>query len=184
METAGDIRDIKGLVPLPTDWWVWALVALVAMTLVAVALYFLLRKKSSAPPSKAGIQLTAYDIAVQALQRLAEEDLIGRGEADRFYTRLSDIVRHYLEGHFQLHAPERTTEEFLYEVSQNSSLSQEHKGLLGAFLQECDLVKFARLRPSSADMKRALDAAERFVHDTRPRLREQPHIVESGAQAR
>jgi hypothetical protein len=117
--------------------------------------------------------LTPFDLAVQALRRLLEDQLIERGLPDEFYTRLSDIVRHYLEGSFQLRAPERTTEEFLYEVSRDSSLTQEHKDLLGAFLQECDLVKFARHRPASTDMKRAFEAAERFVTDTRPRLREE-----------
>ena len=198
MET--DIRDIKGLVPLPTEWWVWASMALVAIVLLAVALYFLLRKKPAAPPSGARIRPTPYDLAARALQRLIEEGLIGRGEAEPFYTRLSDIVRRYLEGRFQLHAPERTTEEFLCEASGNGGasvplaaggsttasgtlappcLSPGHKTLLGEFLQECDLVKFARLRPGSTDMKRAFDAAERFVHDTRPRMREEAGIRNS-----
>jgi hypothetical protein len=86
-----------------------------------------------------------------------------------FYTRLSDIVRRYLEGQWGLRAPERTTEEFLYEVSRDHALSVEHKELLGAFLQESDLVKFARLRPGADDKQRAFDAAEKFVRDTQPR---------------
>ena len=91
---------------------------------------------------------------------------------EEFYTRLSDIVRHYLEGRFYLRAPERTTEEFLYEVSQDNALAQEHKDLLGAFLQESDLVKFARHHPEQSDMQRALEAAEKFVRDTQPQAQE------------
>ena len=91
---------------------------------------------------------------------------------EEFYTRLSDIVRQYLEGQMGLRAPERTTEEFLYEVSRDHSLSEEHRELLGAFLQEADLVKFARHQPGAEDMKRAMDAAEKFVEDTQPRAQE------------
>ena len=97
-----------------------------------------------------------------ALQRLREEN----PPVDVFYTRLSDIVRRYLEDRFQLRAPERTTEEFLYETSRNGLLSAEHKELLGRFLQECDLVKFARLQPDDTDRQRAYDAAEKFVRET------------------
>jgi hypothetical protein len=76
-------------------------------------------------------------------------------------------VRRYLEGQFGLRAPERTTEEFLYEVSGDGSLSPQHKELLGRFLQESDLVKFARHRPGKDDMDRVFGAAEEFVQETR-----------------
>jgi hypothetical protein len=166
-----DIHDIKGLVPLPQSyWWLWALLALVALAVVAWLWWR--RRKPAAPPAIRTPVLTPFDLAVQAFRRLLEDQLIERGLPDEFYTRLSDIVRHYLEGRFHLRAPERTTEEFLYEVSRDHTLAQEHKDLLGRFLEECDLVKFARHRPASADMKRAFDAAEKFVNDTRPRLRE------------
>jgi predicted TIM-barrel fold metal-dependent hydrolase len=75
-------------------------------------------------------------------------------------------VRRYLEGQLGLRAPERTTEEFLYETSRDHALSAEHRELLAAFLQESDLVKFARLRPGEQDKQRAWAAAERFVRET------------------
>jgi len=85
---------------------------------------------------------------------------------EEFYTRLSDIVRQYLEGQMGLRAPERTTEEFLYEVSLDQSLSSDHRKLLGAFLQEADLVKFAKFQPGAEERMRALEAAEKFVQES------------------
>lgn len=161
-----DIRDIKGLVPLPHGWWwVWLVLALVA---VAVAWWLRKRQPSVVSPFVA-LPPTPYEVAIRELRRLREEN----PPVEEFYTRLSDIVRQYLEGQMGLRAPERTTEEFLFEVSRDRSLSPEHRESLGAFLQEADLVKFARFQPGTEDMKRALDAAEKFVHDSQPRAEEE-----------
>ena len=162
-----DIHDIKGLVPLPHPWW-WLWFLLILAALAALAFWWWKRKRLSAvinaPPPP-----TPYELAIRELQRLREDS----PPVEEFYTRLSDIVRHYLEGRFQLRAPERTTEEFLHEVSRDDTLTQEHKDLLGAFLQECDLVKFARYHPEQANILRALAAAEKFVHDTQPQMQAQ-----------
>ena len=151
-----DIRDIKGLVPVPHSWW-W--LCLLVLLLVLVLLLFWWRKRRQptaatemvAPPSP-------FEIALAALQRLRQD----APPADEFYTRLSDIVRHYIEGQFGLRAPERTTEEFLAEAT----LPAQQMTLLGVFLREADLVKFARLRPGKDDMERAFRAAEKFVNGT------------------
>ena len=160
-----DIHDIKGLVPLPRSPWLYLLLILAA----AAAVVFWLWKRRRPATSIMPVPLpTPYEIAIRALQRLREEN----PPVEEFYTRLSDIVRRYLEGQWGLRAPELTTEEFLYEASRDHALSVEHKELLGAFLQESDLVKFARLCPGADDRKRAFDAAEKFVTDTRPRTQE------------
>ena len=161
-----DIHDIKGLVPLPHNWW-WLLLLLVPIVVMALA-YWLWKRRQPTNTINALPPPTPYELAIRALQQLREEN----PPVEEFYTRLSDIVRHYLEGRFYLRAPEQTTEEFLYEVSQNNTLAQEHKDLLGAFLQESDLVKFARHHPEEADRQRALEAAEKFVRDTQPQVQE------------
>jgi hypothetical protein len=154
-----DIHDIKGLVPVPHSlWWLWALL-LVAAAAAAFWLWKRCRPSSliaEVPPP------TPYEMAIRELQRLRADN----PPVEEFYTRLSDTVRRYLEGQFGLRAPERTTEEFLYEVSRDHSLSTEHRELLGAFLQESDLVKFARFRPGAEDVARAFDAAEEFVKES------------------
>jgi hypothetical protein len=161
-----DIRDIKGLVPVPHGWW-W-LWLLLAVATAAVAFWLRKRRQQPAVSAFAPPPLTPYELAVRELQRLREEN----PPVEEFYTRLSDIVRRYLEGQMGLHAPERTTEEFLFEVSRDHSLSEEHRELLGAFLQEADLVKFAKFQPGREDMKRAIEAAEKFVRESQPRTEE------------
>ena len=141
-----DIRDIKGLVPLPHNWW-W-LCLLLGLAAILAAAYWLWKRRQPANVTNAPPPPTPYELAIRALQQLREEN----PPVEEFYTRLS--------------------EEFLYEVSQDNTLAQEHKDLLGAFLQESDLVKFARHHPEQSDMQRALEAAEKFVRDTQQRAQE------------
>lgn len=81
---------------------------------------------------------------------------------------MSGIVRHYLEDRFGLRAPERTTEEFIRDALASRALSAAHRELVAGFLEQSDLVKFARHAPGQADMRNALDSAERLVRETMP----------------
>ena len=56
-------------------------------------------------------------------------------------------------------------------------LPPQHMALLGAFLAEADLVKFARLRPGKEDMERAFGVAERFVRETSSAVSHQPSAI-------
>ena len=155
-----DIRDIKGLVAVPHDWrWLWLVLIVVAIAALA---FWLWKRRQPTTSTETVAPLSPYEIAMRALEQLREQDL----DVEEFYTQLSDIVRRYLEGQLGLRAPERTTEEFLCEMSRDHVLSDEHKELLGAFLEESDLVKFARFRPGDEDKQRAFSAAEEFIKDT------------------
>jgi len=153
-----DIHDIKGLVPVPHDWWwLW-----LVLFLAAAAAFWWWKRRRPAITTAAAPLLSPHENAVRALRQLREEN----PPVEEFYTRLSAIVRRYLEGQLGLRAPEQTTEEFLYEASRDHAFSPDHRELLAAFLNESDLVKFARFRPGEADKQRAFGAAEKFVTET------------------
>ena len=156
MNPTNDIHDIKGFVPVPYSWW-W--LAWVGLLLVLVLAFVRWRKRRKpATVTTPVIQPSPFELALAALQRLRQDS----PPVEQFYTRLSDIVRRYIEGQFGLRAPERTTEEFLAEAT----LPAQHMTLLSSFLQESDLVKFARLRPGKDDMDRVFSAAEKFVRES------------------
>jgi hypothetical protein len=83
-------------------------------------------------------------------------------EISHVYEGLSNTLRKYLELQFQLPAPEQTTTEFL-QTLQKSPLPAEQCTLLGDLLQHCDLVKFARLAPSRAECRSAIETARTFI---------------------
>ncbi|MCZ7592481.1 MAG: hypothetical protein M5U15_10150 [Kiritimatiellae bacterium] len=67
-----------------------------------------------------------------------------------------------------MRASEQTTEEFIRAATTSRLLQLEHQQLVIAFLEQSDLVKFARHQPAQTDMEAALAAAERLVLETRP----------------
>ena len=105
---------------------------------------------------------------MNALRDLLAKGWIETENSEPFYIELSSIIRRYLEGRFGLRAPERTTEEFIREAVTSRLLSSDHQMLTSEFLEQCDLVKFARHRPKRADMQNGYNAAERLVRETIP----------------
>ena len=108
----------------------------------------------------------AHVLALAALDRLQRDDLIARQHIEAFYVRVSGILRHYVEWRFGLRAPEQTSEEFLDAMLVAGGPIAEHRDLLSAFLEHCDLVKFARHQPAADDMHNALQRARDFVERT------------------
>jgi hypothetical protein len=164
---SSDIQDIKGPVAVPFDWTpvllgVVGCIGLLGLVLVAARLLRRINAPAAAaPPPPPDV------VALEALARLRLQQLAGPEERVQWYIALSAIVRAYIEGRFGLRAPEMTTEEFIVAVQRDSRLSPEHRRLLGEFLAECDLVKFARVLPDVGAAERAYEAARRFVSDTR-----------------
>jgi hypothetical protein len=154
-----DIHDIKQPLPLGGGlWWVWALVA--AVVIAALAIWLKKRKKVAALPP--ALYIPPHRRAKERLRGASE--LIS--DPYRFCSLVSDVTRDYLEERFNLHAPDRTTDEFLAELRESSVLKEEHKALLEDFLTRCDLVKFARHEPTEPELRALLDAALRLIDET------------------
>ena len=155
-----DIHDIKGFVPVPHQW-LWLVWLSLGLGLVLGLIWWWKRRRTATDTGLTLVLPSPLEIVLAALRQLRQDN----PPVEEYYTRLSNIVRQYLENQLQLRAPERTTEEFLYELAQGNRLSDDHKNLLASFLQEADLVKFARHQPDAADRQRAFRAAERFLRE-------------------
>jgi hypothetical protein len=165
-----DIRPLKGPVHIPSSygWLGWVLLALVA----AAAAYFFWRKlKTRKPSATAAVAVPPHRKAKDRLRAAGEL----MSDPYQFCSLVSDVLRTYVEERFNLHAPDRTTEEFMEELRTSQQLHVDHKSLLEDFLARCDLVKFARLEPTEPELRSLLDSALRFVDETAP-------VAEAGAQ--
>jgi len=171
-EKIPDIRGLKDMVEIPTgnEWILWLLVAVAVLVVAGIVAWFIRRhlaKRSAelAPPPPPPPHVVAWERLQRAL------DLIH--EAEWFCIEVSHIIRVYLEERFSLHAPDRTTEEFLLELQSSRHLAGEHKQLLANFLSECDMVKFARAEPPEQELRSLHESASRLVGETQPSLHEE-----------
>jgi len=135
-----------------------------AVLAAGAAAWLVLRKR----PVRLAPPVPPHEIAYDALRRLVALDLIEKGEIELFFVHLSRILRDYIEKRFDVHAPERTTQEFLEEAARHPAL-ETHGMRLGEFLDLSDRVKFARFRPEAAAIQGAFDAVKRFLEETTPR---------------
>jgi hypothetical protein len=161
--TGPAIRDIKPPVEIPSGWAAvgWVLAGLALAGLLCWAWKYWQKRRSMVPPEP------VIPPHVRARRKL-EEALALIGQPREFCILVSDTIRGYLEERFNFHAPERTTEEFLYELRETNLLTPEQKESLGHFLQQCDLVKFARYEPGEPELRDLHHAALRLVEETEP----------------
>ena len=168
-EDASNIKDIKPPVNIPVSYrklYLWGGIPLGIIVCGGAASWLLLKRKRKGISSVL-IKRSPHEIAYDALDALSKSDLITKGQVKEYYFPLSNIVRHYIENRFQLMAPERTTEEFLIEMSNANKLVDKHKQLIKSFLRHCDLVKFARYNPDGQEIKDAFSAALRLIDETK-----------------
>ena len=163
------LNPIKGPVDLPAKPipFLYLLLGLAVAGLVAGGTLLLIRRKRAANHQQSAPALPAHELAYRQLQEILDEKLIERGESKLFFSKISDVLRGYIENRFGLQAPRRTTEEFLSDISRHALFSSEHKGLLMAFLRDCDLVKFAEHAPSPEEIAKAVEACRAFIDATR-----------------
>jgi hypothetical protein len=151
----------------------WTLIALTILIVAALLWRWWMKRRSQVafmPPVPAH---------VRAKQKL-DDALALITQPKPFVIAVSDTARTYLEERFQFRAPERTTEEFLRELSSTDLLAVEQKESLGNFLESCDLVKFAKYEPGENELLGLHGSAVKLVEETEPTEVQSP---ESQAQS-
>lgn len=183
-DAAGDMLPPMGELQIvqptsPTRWLAIAVVGLV-ICCAAVATIAWLRL------NRRGKRRSAYEIARSRMDRLTldRRSSMPSLTVEQFYVEISAVIRQYLEDRFELRAPDLTTDEFLQLARAQSELSPEHQSLLGEFLTQADIVKFAGVRANEKDVDHSITLAERFLEDTRDdeAVVEEPTIVEPPAR--
>jgi hypothetical protein len=162
------IKDIAPPVPLPRHGiplWVWIVASALGCVGLLAGGWWWYRRQQSATAVPL-LQRPAHMLALAALEHVQRQDLIGQERIEEFYVRVSTILRRYIEWRFGLRAAEQTTEEFLVSTLTTGGLVAAHRDLLEAFLQHCDLVKFARHRPTPGAMEETFESAKTFVEHT------------------
>jgi hypothetical protein len=164
-----EIAEIEGVVGL-RDYTIviWSsVIGLVVLVVVAVIVVMVIIKSRRKANEPVRVFRSAHAIALGRLKELEDEGLVSAGMLKIFYERVSNILRYYIEDRFSLKAPERTTEEFLYELKLDNTLAAGDKDSLEQFLRHCDLVKFAKHEPSDEQVSMTVDLVRDFVDRTK-----------------
>lgn len=161
-----DIKDVKDVVEYLVKDKGKLKILMVLGSLAAAALVLLLflrkKKEKDAPPP-----VPAHIKALEALDALAASDLLEKSLFKEYFSALSDILRRYIEDRFDLRAPEQTTEEFLNILRQDPQFTYEQREMLRGFLNECDMIKFAKQESSLAAAKDASEKTRAFIEATK-----------------
>lgn len=174
-DEAPQLKDIKPPIDIPVDWMLM-IILLALFIALAVSVYFgykAWKKKKEkgfifvAPPKPK----PAHETALKALQNLYMTDLLEKGEFKIFFSKLSEILRIYLEARYFISALEETTYEIMRDLEKH--LDEEKQSRLRTILELSDLVKFAKLIPSEENINSAKQESLLFIEQTKLLFKEE-----------
>lgn len=167
------IHDIHVL-PFSMMYWIrehalWIAGGALAVAVLVTLLVLLLRKKKPQERQAAPeIAVPLHERILSALGALDRERVWQHGDHKAYHSRLTDLLRSYIEERYRVPAMESTTDELLREL-RVSPLNTDQRGQLENMLRLADMVKFAKALPSPHENEQMMSGAQRFVMDTAPK---------------
>ena len=183
--------------PSSSHLWLW-IIGIVALLLTAAALYFFVFRKKKLSAEEERKKLPPFERAIQDLKDLQNSKYLIESQHKAYYTRLTDIVKEYLEDEVHILAKESTTDELLAKINDLQQtgklhLSAETISNLKRVLQNADLVKFAKSKPSDNNAEYDRETIENVVIKTQEaipviqpedQINEQNQLLIEGAKRR
>src|SRR5437868_14686642 len=137
-------QEFHDIVP-PLDYslipaWVIFVASALALSLIGLLIWYALKFLRREEPVR-----SPRDRALDALDTI--EATIENTPPYQFSIHVSDILRRYVVDQFDLPMTRQTSVEFLNAIGSAPKFSEDEKALLADFLNRCDLINFARLKP-------------------------------------
>jgi len=146
----------------------WVLVIALVVVLVW-ALIRLIKKLRKKKPGVVEVIIAdpAHIIAFRELEKLRNEELWQKGEIKTYYTRLTEILRQYLENRFGVFSLELTSAETLEALVKTGFKKDSSYTQLKTILTGADLVKFAKHNPEPAENDLHFQNSWTFIESTK-----------------
>jgi len=146
----------------------WVLLLILAGALGwAIVRYLKTHKKSESGIESFIPEDPAHVIAFRELEKLKGEELWQKGEIKRYYTRLTEILRQYLENRYSVYSLELTTAETLEALIKTGFRKNGTFNDLKSVLNGADLVKFAKYNPVASENETHFQTSWNFVIATK-----------------
>jgi hypothetical protein len=173
VDTMRPFKPIKGPLAVPYNWrdflpYILATLLLLVLIIAAILLWQKFVKQKPIVPARPLPKDPAHIWARKELKKLEDEKLWQKGEIKLYYSRLTDILRLYLEYRFGWLALESTTEEIDNDID-NYKMKEKAKDNLLQILRAADLVKFAKQQPMPDANIKAMESAYKFIDLTEPK---------------
>lgn len=133
-------------------------------------------EKPSPPP------IPAHLLALEQLDELVREKLWQQGKVKLFYSRLTDIIRQYIELRFGVPAMEETTEDIIRDFISHRHTTEGIRKELKSLLELADLVKFAKWNPVAEEHEASQQSAYDFILRTKPVVNLRKPVDENRAE--
>jgi hypothetical protein len=152
-----DLKDLKKQAELPerVRWGLW-LAGLLALGILGMVTWLFWKRRHGRVPSiPAAPPRDLLDMAEAELRTLLARGFPVGEQVKPFYVLLSDIVKKILEAGYGIHTAEQTTSEIMDTLDLAPGKSPEDRERIDSFLRRCDVVKFAKYIPSTAEHESA-----------------------------
>jgi len=181
------IQEVKK--PFTSYGWILTIIAAVLLLLIVAFVYFVFIRKKKFPFLQTQKKLPPFDRAIQDLKELQNSKYLIQSQHKEYYTRLTDIVKAYLEEEVHILAKESTTDELLTKINLlqekgKLKLNQETITNLKRVLQTADLVKFAKNKPSDDNAEYDRETIENVVIKTKEAIPLEPTDEQAINEAR
>lgn len=181
------IQEVKK--PFTSYGWILTIIAAVLLLLIVAFVYFVFIRKKKFPFLQTQKKLPPFDRAIQDLKELQNSKYLIQSQHKEYYTRLTDIVKAYLEEEVHILAKESTTDELLAKINLlqekgKLNLNQETITNLKRVLQTADLVKFAKNKPSDDNAEYDRETIENVVIKTKEAIPLEPTDEQAINEAR
>lgn len=181
------IQEVKK--PFTSYGWILTIIAAVLLLLIVAFVYFVFIRNKKFPFLQTQKKLPPFDRAIQDLKELQNSKYLIQSQHKEYYTRLTDIVKAYLEEEVHILAKESTTDELLTKINLlqekgKLNLNQETITNLKRVLQTADLVKFAKNKPSDDNAEYDRETIENVVIKTKEAIPLEPTDEQAINEAR
>ncbi len=169
LDTAKDVRDIKPPLKAPfslIEIWQYILIAF-GLILIGFTIWYFIKKIKKEPflTTKKTIE-PPHIIAIRELDKLRAEKLWQTNKIKEYYTRLTEIIRVYIEKQFGIYALEMTSDEIVEALKKVHFEDEKSIELLRVMFYSADLVKFAKSEPLPDENEINLLNTYQFVNNT------------------
>ena len=166
------IHDIKAPLAAPVkvqEWLGYVLLVFFGLQLLAAIAYIIYRRYRSKRPGAKRLRRPGeppHVTAIRELEKLHSEKLWQNQRHKLYYTRLTDIVREYIEGRYGVMAMEMTSDEIILALTELNIPARSHEQIR-RLLSTADYVKFAKYVPDVEDNEMSWSDAYYFVEETK-----------------